>query len=44
MRIIWLAPSLSWVKIVDIKSFAFFFVVVVVEENVLFEVREDDLL
>lgn len=43
MRIIWLAPSLSWVKIVDIKSFAFFFVVVV-EENVLFEVREDDLL
>lgn len=35
VRIIWLAQSLSWVKIVYIKSFFFFF---------LFEVREDDLL
>lgn len=37
VRIIWLAPSLSWVKIVDIKSFVFW-------GKCTFEVREDDLL
>lgn len=35
VRIIWLAPSLSWVKIVDIKSFVFF-----VEENVLLRLEK----
>lgn len=38
VRIIWLAPSLSWVKIVDIKSLSFFFVVV--EENVLLRLEK----
>lgn len=39
VRIIWLAQSLSWVKIVNIKSFFFSF-----WGKSTFEVREDDLL
>lgn len=38
VRIIWLAPSLSWVKTADIKSFFSFW------GKCTFEVREDDVL